>query len=101
MSKNCQKLEIFVEKIAKNVHFFNKITNRNFWEKMIFFLFFFLFKSQVFDNFLTFKLQFSGGSGTQLYLMMPAQSNRIQIWLLTNDFKTFETGDVSIVKRVL
>ena len=33
MSKNCQKLDIFFKKIAKNFHFFKKIAIGNFFEK--------------------------------------------------------------------
>ena len=56
MLKNCQKLDTFFKKI---VIFFNKIANGNFVEKMTIFL----KKCLVFGNFLTFKCQFSGGSG--------------------------------------
>ena len=46
LSKNCQKLDIFSKKIAKNFHFSSKNCQR-------------------LGNFLTFKWQFSGGSDRQ------------------------------------
>ena len=45
------------QKIAKNWHFFKKN-----WQKLSFF-----FKCQVFGHFLTFKWQFSGGSGPYIW----------------------------------
>ena len=63
LSKNCQKLDIFSKKIARNFHFFQKIANSNFVEKNENFWQFFAEKCQVFGNFLTVKWQFSGGAG--------------------------------------
>jgi len=49
LSKNCQKLDTFFKKIAKNFHFFQKKLP-------------FAKLCQVFGNFLTVKWQFYGGS---------------------------------------
>ena len=45
MLKNCRKLDIFFQKVAKNCNFFNKIANGKFCQ--------FLFKCQVLGNFLS------------------------------------------------
>ena len=64
---DCQKiaksLRFFSKKWTKNCHFFK-------WQ----FLSIFFFKCQVFGNFLTFKWQFSGGSGYH-----HSFSNKVQV----------------------
>ena len=63
MSKNCQKLDIFLKK--KFFFFFKFAISNFFFEKNEKFWQFFKTKCQVLSNYLTVKWQFSGGSGLE------------------------------------
>ena len=67
MSKNCQKLKQFFQKqkIAKNCHFFKKIAIGNLKKRKTIFG----IKKKDFDNFSTFKWQFSGGSDSHQHVV--------------------------------
>ena len=74
MSTNCQKLDIFFKKIAKNCHFFPQIS-----------------KCQVFGNLLTFKWQFSGGSACK-YMNVPCVSDYVLVELVLVHTQTNNYG---------
>ena len=63
MSKKAKNLPFLLKKIGQKWSELSKIANGNFFEKYDNFWQFFGEKWQVFGNLLTFKWQFSGGSG--------------------------------------
>ena len=66
------KLPFECQKIAPNLTFFFNCQKKNYWQKLSF-----LKKCQVIGNFLTFKWQFSGGSGINMCILLKTTLTRL------------------------